>query len=404
METTDFYQQLLKPPAPWCVSRVVLSLDRVDIWLDHPDGSKWPCQVCGNKCSVYDHTDERSWRHLNTCERQTWIHAKLPRTKCDKDGIRQVKAPLSSPRSNLTFLMEHWTIDVLQECNRKGTVKLTELTWDQVDLIMQRAVERGLERREEKLPTVMGIDEKSVFKRHKYCTIITNIEEGTVYDVINARTKDVVEPWFKERSELCPGIEKVAMDMSAGYAGMVTRLTDADICFDHFHVTQKVLDAVNEVRKLEQKNLPDEIDKTDFFRSRFLFLYNEENVPPKRVEQFERLKRIALKTSRAWAIKENLRELWNCTNLEDAEEFFKKWFWWATHSRLEPMRKAAHTLKNHWTGIANAIVHKITNACTEGLNSKMEKVKRDAYGFRSKERFRIAALFYCGGLAMYPKS
>lgn len=217
METTDFYQQLLKPPSPWFVSRVELSTERVDVWLEHPPGSQWPCEACGTMCSIYDHTAERSWRHLNTCERQTWIHARLPRIGCDEDGVRQVEAPLSGPRSNLTFLMEHWTIDVLQECNRRGTVRLTELTWDQVDLIMQRAVERGLERREEILPQVMGIDEKSVFKRHKYCTIITDIKQGTVYDVINARTKDVVEPWFRERSELCSGVEKVAMDMSAGY-------------------------------------------------------------------------------------------------------------------------------------------------------------------------------------------
>lgn len=402
MDTTDFYQQLLTPPTPWKVCRVVLSEKHVDVWLEHKD-FKWACEKCGTACSIYDHTEERSWRHLNTCERQTWIHASLPRVQCTEHGVHQIKAPLSGPRSNLTFLMECWTIDVLLECNRKGASKLTELSWDQVDLVMQKAVDRGLEHREEKLPEIMGIDEKSVFKRHKYCTIITDIKQGTVYDVINARTKEVVEPWFRERESLCPQVEKVAMDMSAGYAGMVTRLTDADICFDHFHVTQKVTDAVNEVRKQEQKALPDDVDKTDFFRSRFLFLYNEENVPENRTEQFERLKKIAIKTSRAWAIKENFREIWSCSTLEDAEAFFKKWFWWATHSRLKPIRKAAHTIKNHWQGVANAIVYKITNACTEGLNSKMEKMKRDAYGFRSKARFRVAALFNCGGLALYPK-
>ena len=402
MDTTDFYQQLLIPPVPWKVCRVQLSEERVDVWLEHED-FKWACEKCETACSIYDHTKERSWRHLNTCERQTWIHAKLPRIQCSEHGVRQVKAPLSEPLSNMTFIMERWTIDVLLECNRKGAAKLTELSWDQVDLVMQKAVARGLEHREEELPKIMGIDEKSVFKRHKYCTIITDIKQGTVYDVINARTKEVVEPWFKERESFCPGVDKVAMDMSAGYAGMVTRLTNAEICFDHFHVTQKVIEAVNEVRKQEQRMLPEEIDKTDFFRSRFLFLYNEENVPDKRIEQFERLKKIAVKTSRAWAIKENFRDIWSCSTLEAAETFFKKWFWWATHSRLEPVRKAAHTIKNHWQGVANAIVYKITNACTEGLNSKMEKMKRDAYGFRSKDRFRIAALFHCGGLALYPK-
>ena len=401
MDTVEFYQQLLKPPSPWKVTAVELTGDRIDVWLSHPP-VEWPCPECGDLCNVYDHTEERAWRHLNTCEYKTWIHAKLPRVRCDHHGVKQVTAPLSAPHSRFTYSMECWVIDVLLECNRTGAGRLTDLSWDQVDRVMQKAVERGLDRREEQLPESMGIDEKSVFKRHKYCTLITDIKEGTIFEVLNARTKEVVEPWFEEREELLKDVQTVAMDMSAGYAGVVARNTDADICFDHFHVTQKVVDAVNEVRKQEQKQLPEEVSKKEFFRARYLFLYNEENVPEKRAEQFERLKSIAVKTSRAWAIKESFRDIWSCTTEEDAEAFFKKWFWWATHSRLEPIRQAAHTIKNHWEGVVNAIVHKVSNACTEGLNSKLETIKRDACGFRSKERFRIAALFHCGGLKLYP--
>ena len=142
--------------------------------------------------------------------------------------------------------------------------------------------------------------------------------------------------------------------------------------------------------------------RTEFFRSRFLFLYNEENVPAGRAEQFKRLKSVAVKTGRAWAIKEQFRELWRCKDEAEAEAFFKKWYWWATHSRLEPMRKVAHTVKNHWQGVVNAIVHNVTNACTEGLNNKIEKIKRDAFGFRNKAKLRIAILFHCGGLDLYP--
>ncbi|MFA4944653.1 MAG: transposase [Lentisphaeria bacterium] len=133
-------------------------------------------------------------------------------------------------------------------------------------------------------------------------------------------------------------------------------------------------------------------------------LYNEENVPDHRAAPFQQLKEAAVKTGRAWAIKEDFREIWRCPTAEAAAAFFKKWHWWATHSRLAPMRRAAHTLKNHWRGIANAITAKITNACTEGLNSKTGKIKRDAFGFRSKEKFRTAILFHCGGLDLYPST
>ena len=161
---------------------------------------------------------------------------------------------------------------------------------------------------------------------------------------------------------------------------------------------------MDEVRKLEQRQMEEGQERRDFFRSRFLFLYNEENVPEHRVAQFEQLRQTAVKTSRAWAIKENFREIWRCPTVAAAADFFKRWYWWATHSRLEPMRKVAHTIKSHWQGIANAITSGITNACSEGLNNKIEKIKRDAFGFRSKESFRMAILFHCGGLDLYPST
>ena len=405
MNVIAFYQRLINPPTPWMITRVEISegAPRVDIWLEHSPGLRFPCPRCKQVLPVYDHTAERSWRHLDTCDYETWLHARLPRVACPDHGTLQAKPPLSDPHARITHTMESRCIDVLKECSRKGAAKLTGMSWDEVDAVMHRAVERGMERRSPELPEWMGIDEKSVFAHHKYFTIVTDIKEGRVIDVIDKRTIKAVEPWFIAREEELAGVKGVAMDMSAGYANVVTRLAEnADICYDHFHVTMKVNQAVDAVRKLEQKAMDAGDERTHFFRSRYLFLWNEENVPVLRREEFQKLKKVAVKTSRAWAIKENFRELWRCATLEEA--FFKKWFWWATHSRLEPMRKAAHTIKKHWQGVVNAIVHKVSNACTEGLNSKIEKIKRDAYGFRSKESFRKAIMFHCGGLSMYPSN
>jgi len=407
MNVVDFYQHMINPPLPWKVTRVEMNdgVRRVDVWLEHSPGVQFPCPKCKVQLPVYDHTNERSWRHLDTCEYETWLHARIPRVACSLDGTVQVKPPLSDPHVRMTHTMESRCIDVLKECSREGSAKLTGLSWDEVDAVMHRAVDRGMERRPPELPEWMGIDEKSVFARHKYFTIITNIKEGRVVDVIDQRTIKAVEPWFIARKEQLADVKGVAMDMSAGYANVVSRLAaNADICFDHFHVTMKVNQAVDDVRKLEQRAMEEGEERSQFFRSRYLFLWNEENVPAHRNDEFQKLKAVAVKTSRAWAIKENFRELWRCTTAEEAEAFFKKWFWWATHSRLEPMRKAAHTIKNHWNGVVNAIVHKVSNACTEGLNSKIEKIKRDAYGFRSKDKFRTAILFHCGNLSMYPNA
>lgn len=359
--------------------------------------------MCATALPVYDHVPERAWRHLDTCDYQTWCHARLPRVCCPQHGILQAKAPLSDGSARQTCAMERRCIDTLAECSREGAAKLTGLSWDEMDGVMERSVERGMARRPPELPTQLGIDEKCVFARHKYVTILADLAEGTVTDVLDKRTIDAIKPWFAERKDQLGAVERVAMDMSAGYANVITEMIpDAEICYDHFHVTAKVTGAVDAVRKLEQAEMNQGEERTEFFRARFLFLYNQENVPERRVEQFQKLKATAIKTSRAWAIKEQFRELWNCQSEEEAEAFFKQWYWWATHCRLEPMRKVAHTIKNHWQGIVNAIVHKVTNACTEGLNNKIEKIKRDAFGFRNKAKLRIAILFHCGGLDLYP--
>jgi transposase len=407
MELVPFYQMMIKPPFPWKIRRVEVhpEIRRVDVWLEHGSGVFFACPECAEALPVYDHTPERSWRHLDTCDYETWLHAELPRVSCSKHGVRQAKPPLSDGRSTLTFAMERRCIDTLAECSRKGAATLTGLSWDEMDTVMTRAVGRGMKRRPPGLPEWLGIDEKSVFARHQYFTIITDLKAGLVHDVVDKRTIKAVEPWFQERKAKLESVKKVAMDMSAGYANVISSMVpQAEICYDHFHVTMKVNQAVDEVRKLEQRQMAEGDARCDFFRSRFLFLYNKENIPEHRVAHFQQLKEAAVQTGRAWAMKENFREIWHCPTVETAAAFFKKWYWWATHSRLKPMRAAAHTIKNHWQGIANAITNKITNACTEGLNNKIEKIKRDAFGFRSKGKFRIAILFHCGGLDLYPST
>ncbi|MHB8423424.1 MAG: ISL3 family transposase, partial [Leptospirales bacterium] len=117
---------------------------------------------------------------------------------------------------------------------------------------------------------------------------------------------------------------------------------------------------------------------------------------------FDALRSLNLKVGRAWAMKEDLRTLWSLPSVREAKTFWKRWFWWATHSRLKPMREVAHLIKRHLSNVLTYIMHPITNATSEGLNSKIQTIKKRAYGFRNKERFKIAIYFQCGGLDLYP--
>jgi len=402
MNIEMFYQKLLAPPAPWLVSRVELADDgsRVDIWLEHKRYT-FLCSKCMKPASTYDHMPERKWQHLDTCESKTFLHARLPRVNCPEHGVVQGSFPLANPYVDLTHKLEMRCVETLQACDRSDAAKLTGVSWERQSGVMERAVKRGLARRGEALPQIMGLDEKQVFARHKYFTIVTDIERRAVFDTIDGRAVKVISPWFEKRKEALKSVKCTTMDMSAGYAKIAREyMPQAENCFDHFHVIAAVNTAVNEVRKQEQDTLAQK-DRKEFFRLRFCFLYGKENLPERYRLRFENAKAVLKKTARAWAIKESLRDLWNIEYAEkETVAYFNRWYWWATHSRLEPMRKVAHSLKKHWDGIAAAIKNGISNALTEGLNSKIETVKRDACGFRNKAMFRTAILFHCGKLDM----
>lgn len=125
-------------------------------------------------------------------------------------------------------------------------------------------------------------------------------------------------------------------------------------------------------------------------------------MPAFRRREFAALRRKALKVGRAWAIKEALRHLWQYVSPARGWKFWKRWYFWATHSRLAPIREAARTLWRHIGNILTYFKHPVTNAMSEGLNSKIQTIKQMVCGFRNTEHFKTAIYFHCGGLDLYP--
>ena len=173
------------------------------------------------------------------------------------------------------------------------------------------------------------------------------------------------------------------------------------IVFDRFHIMRHVIDAVDTVRKREHKALLAEGDST-LSKSKYLWLYSAENVPDKSRERFDALRGAELKTARAWAVKESLRELWHFTNQAWAEKFWRRWYFWATHCQLPPIVEAAKLIARHLHNVLTYFKHRITNAAAEGLNSKVATIQKRACGYRNPERFKIAVYFHCGGLNLWP--
>ena len=173
--------------------------------------------------------------------------------------------------------------------------------------------------------------------------------------------------------------------------------------FDRFHIAKHANEGVDKVRKSENRERLKDGDPT-LKGSTYLWLHRRATLPEQHRDRFAVLQALHLKTGRAYALKEALAELWDYQRPGWARKYWRRWYFWATHSRLEPMVRVATMIKDHLTGVMNYFGHRITNAVAEGRNSKIATIQKMAYGFRNKSHFRTAVLFRCGGLSLYPRT
>ena len=407
MQDTELYRQILGITAPWSVSEVKLdvAVQRVDVWVTHAEGVRFACPTCGTELPGYDHAESRSWRHLDTCHFQTFLHAQTPRVQCPTHGIVQARVPWAEPRSRFTLLFERLAIEVLKGCSLTAAGRVLDLSWDEAWGIMERAVARGQARKAPTRMRYVGVDEKSIRKGHRFHTLVVDLEASTVEAVRPERTEESLAGYFRTLTdEQKAGIAGIAMDMWPAYIGATrAEIPDADrkIVFDRFHVMKYLNEAVDMVRRRENRALRAQGDDR-LTGTKYLWLHGRERVPRRRQRAFAALRRTGLKVARAWALKEEFRGLWGYTRLGWARAFWRWWYGWATRSRLRPMLHVAGVLRRHIENILTYIEHPITNATLEGINGKIQTVKKWACGFRNDDHFKTAILFHCGGLNLYP--
>ncbi|MGI0156743.1 MAG: ISL3 family transposase, partial [Thermoplasmata archaeon] len=306
MHDVDLYRRLLGLSSPWTVARVDLDKkeQKVDVWLEHEEGAHWSCPECGKRFSIYDHSEEREWRHLDTMQFQTWVHAKLPRVECPDHGVKQVEPTWAEPGSRYTSDFERFAIDVIQETDTRGAGKILKLAWDAVWGIEKRAVARGLLARPPLVLKRMGVDEKAVGHGQQYMTLVYNLETSTVEWVGEGRKKDTLDAFFQTLTlEQRTGIEATGLDMWDPFiASILEHVPDAagKMVFDRFHIAKHANEGVDKVRKSENRALWKEGDPT-LKGSKYLWLYRGENLPEKHRDRFAALRALHLKTGRAYA-------------------------------------------------------------------------------------------------------
>lgn len=407
MESVELYRQLLGLSEPWTVERVDLDVakGRVEVYVGHAPGQRFSCPACGQELAVYDHLGERTWRHLDSMQFLTYLHARPPRVLCAQHGVKQVRLPWAQAGGRFTHLFEALGITVLRATNVKRAGEILRISWDEAWHIMQRAVMRGRAAKGQSMPSLLGVDEKAIAKGHSYMTLVCDLQAATVEYIGEERREASLAAYFQAfPEESRQHIEAICLDMWPAYINacqVSVPQAERKIVFDRFHIMRHVLEALDKVRKREHKTLMSQGDST-LAKSKYLWLYSEENVPQQSKEHFQTIKSMQLKTARAWALKESLRQLWHYRSLGWAKRFWQRWYFWATHSRLTPMIETAKLIARHLPNVLTYFNHRITNAVAEGLNSKIATVQKRACGFRNPDHFKIAVYFHCGGLNLYP--
>ena len=400
------YSLLLGLDDSWVVENVDLDLESnsVSIRLCHAGGDL-ACPDCKDRCSKHDDAPERRWRHLDTMQFETIIVASIPRSECPQCGVKTVAVPWAGKHSRFTLMFEAFAIKVLQAAaSTNRAAELLKLSWNSVHAIMERAVKRGIERREEEPIKHVGIDEKSFGSGQDYVSVMVDIERSRVLEVADDRSTESCNQLWKCLSNTQKAtIQSVSTDFWQAYLNSIrTHVPDAEVVHDRFHISQYLSEAVDLVRRKENRELSS-AGESVLKGTRQLWLYNQEKLDEEETELVERAQRAALKTARAWAIKENFRWFWDYDKAGWARRFFDRWYSWAIRSRLKPIKEVAKMLKKHLDGLLSYFRHRVTNATSEGFNSRIQAIKSAARGFRSFENYRIRILFYCGKLEMTPQ-
>jgi transposase len=382
---------------PWQVAEVKFSKEegRLDLWLDFPKGSKFSCPSCKetHECDVHD-TQDRTWRHLNFFQYETLLHARVPRINCGRCGIKQVEVPWARPGSGFTLLFEMLVLALCREMS--VAAELTSEHANRLWRILNHYVEKARQAVDLRDFAKLGIDEFSIRKGHVYMTSFSDLGASRVIFLGEGRKKGVIKAFIedlKSRS-IDPGqIKVVCCDMWDPYLnGVGKHLKEACVVFDRFHVMNQMNKGLETVRREEQR------ENQDLKKSRFLWLKNPKNLTDTQAARLAALKKLDLKTARAYQIKLALARFWEIADPGKALSYLKRWYFWATHSRLAPIIKTARTIKRYWTGVINFLEARVTNGMVEGLNSKIKTAMKRAYGFKQVGYLRTIIYLVAGRL------
>ena len=398
MRDTNLLQLALGLTPPWTVTRSDFDPEakRLDIQIDFAPGSRFPCPTCGAAdCPAYD-TEQKSWRHLNFFQHQAYLNARVPRVRCATCGIRQVHVPWARPDSGFTLLFEALLMTMVSAMPVNTVANMVGEHDTRLWRVLHHYVEQARARTDASTVSRVAIDETAARRGHDYITLFVDIDEARVLFATEGKDAATVAAFADDLAAHggdAEAVEEVCIDMSPAFIkGTAEHLPNAAVTFDKFHAVKIVNDAVDQVRRAEQKQ------HSVLRGTRYIWLRNPANLSVRQQATLDALPTRHLKTARAYQIRLAFQDLYDQPTAEAGASFLKKWYFWATHSRLPPMIDAARTIKHHRGGILRWFDSRIANGLIEGINSLVQAAKAKARGYRSSRNLKAIVYLLAGKL------
>lgn len=399
MNSNNLFEAALSIESPWFIKDMKFSREdkQLDIYIDFKKGSKFTIEGFGENLKVHD-TVDKTWRHLNFFQHECFLHCRTPRVKNDADKAKLISPPWEGKSTGFTLLFEAFLLKMCQYMPVSNVSEITSVSDDKLWRMLDHYVDLARKEEDYSQVTAVGFDETSRRKGHDYISLFVDLDKRKTMFITEGKDAKTVEKFVEDLSSHGGKMENIthaSIDMSPAFiSGATEYLPMAEITFDKFHIVKIINKAVGDVRREEAKTEP------VLEKSRYAVLKNEENLTETQKKKRTEIesKGWLLKTYRAMRMRECFQEAYKATDLEAFERHMYKWYWWASHSRLEPMKEAARTIKSHWTGIINWWNGRYNNGILEGLNSLIQAAKSKARGYRTTKNLKIIAYIITGDL------
>jgi transposase len=354
------------------------------------------CSACGSREVISRGHAERRFRCVPIGSHPTAVVLPIPRVECRACGsVRQVEVPFADPRRSYTRAFERYALELSRRMTIRDVAHHLDVGWDLIKDIQKRDLSRRYAKPKLKHLRAIAIDEIAVARGHRYLTVVMDLESGAVAFVGDGKGADALKPFWKRLRPSKARVEAVAMDMSGAYQSAVrANLPKAAIVFDRFHVVKLFNDKLSDLRRALYREATDVQHKEVLKGTRWLLLKNPENLDEEKDER-GRL-REALKLNEplatAYYLKDDLRRFWEQPGKRFATTFLDGWIRRAEATGIKVLQQMAKTLAAHRSGLLAYYDVMISSGPMEGTNNKIKTMKRQAYGFRDREFFKLKIL------------